>query len=74
MNCCLALVNKPVGLLNKRVPVNVLHPTLLSCHQHPCVCFTVMILDKYGSECIPQDHHLKKKNKGILILFSKEML
>lgn len=63
MNCCLALVNKLVGLLNKSVPVNVLNPALLSCHQHSCVCFTVIILGKYGSKGIPQDHHLKKKKE-----------
>lgn len=57
MSCCLALVDKPVGLLNESVPVNVLQPALLSCHQHSCVCFTVKILDKYASKGIPQDHH-----------------
>lgn len=57
MNCCLALVNKPVGLLNKSVHVNVLHPALLSCHQHSCVCFPVILLDEYESKGIPQDRH-----------------
>lgn len=64
MSCCLALVNKPVGLLNKctckrpassivELSINILVSVLL-----------FLILEKDGSKGIPQDHRLKKKKNS----------